>query len=111
MYYYIIVLLYYYIILLLYYCIIILLYHYFFNYYLILLFYIITLINIYINKLTNFFNIINLLGFLLILQIILGIFTLLYGAQIVLSSMHQINSIFLVSVSIYFLYLNTNTTN
>ena len=77
--------------------------------YLILLFYIFVLINIYIKKLTNFFYIINLLGFLLILQIILGIFTLLYGAQIVLSSVHQINSIFLVSASIYFLYLNSNT--
>ena len=77
--------------------------------YLILLFYIIILINIYIKKLKSFFYIINLLGVLLILQIILGIFTLLYGAQIVLSSVHQINSIFLISASIYFLYLNSNT--
>jgi cytochrome c oxidase assembly protein subunit 15 len=77
--------------------------------YLILLVYIIILINIYKKKLTNFFYIVNLLGILLILQIILGIFTLLYGAQIILSSVHQINSIFLVSASIYFLYLNSNT--
>ena len=77
--------------------------------YFILLFYIIILINIYKKKLANFFYIINLLGILLILQIILGIFTLLYGAQIILSSVHQINSIFLVSASIYFLYLNSNT--
>jgi len=77
--------------------------------YLILLFYIFVLITVYIKKLTNFFYIINLIGFLLILQIILGIFALLYGAQIFLSSAHQINSIFLVSASIYFLYLNSNT--
>ena len=77
--------------------------------YIILLFYIFILIDIYKKKLTNFFYIINLLGFLLILQIILGIFTLLYDAQIIISSVHQINSIFLVSASIYFLYLNSNT--
>ena len=47
------------------------------------------------------------LGLLLIFQIILGIFTLLYGAQIILASMHQISSIFLVSSCIYFLYINT----
>ena len=77
--------------------------------YIILLFYIFILIDIYKKKLTNFFYIINLLGFLLILQIILGIFTLLYDAQIIISSVHQINSIFLVSASIYFIYLNSNT--
>ena len=77
--------------------------------YIILLFYVVILINIYKKKLTNFFYIINLLGVLLILQIILGIFTLLYDAQIILSSAHQTNSIFLVSASIYFLYLNSNT--
>ena len=36
----------------------------------------------------------------------LGIFTLLNGAQVVLASMHQLSSIFLVSASVYFLYLN-----
>ncbi len=77
--------------------------------YIILIFYILILINIYKKKLTNFFYIINLLGVLLFLQIILGIFTLLFDAQIILSSVHQINSIFLVSASIYFLYLNSNT--
>jgi len=76
--------------------------------YLIFLFYIFILFYIYRNKLTNFFYSINLLGFLLFIQIILGILTLLFGAQIYLSSMHQISSIFLVSSSIYFLYLNSN---
>mgnify|MGYP003313484189 CR=1 FL=1 len=50
---------------------------------------------------------INYLGIFIILQIILGIFTVLYGAQIYVASMHQISSIFLVSSSIYFFYLNT----
>jgi cytochrome c oxidase assembly protein subunit 15 len=35
--------------------------------------------------------------------------TLLNGAQIFIASMHQISSIFLVSSSIYFLYLNNNS--
>ena len=51
---------------------------------------------------------INLLGCLLILQIVLGILTILFGAQIVIASMHQISSIFLVSSCIYFFYINTN---
>ena len=77
--------------------------------YIILIFYLIILINIYKNKFTKFFYAINFLGLLLLIQIILGILTLLYGAQIIFASMHQISSIFLVSSSIYFLYLNTNS--
>ena len=76
--------------------------------YLILIFYLILLFKIYSNKLVNLYLSINLLGIFLIIQIILGIFTLLYGAQIILASMHQISSIFLVSFSVYFLYLNSN---
>ena len=75
--------------------------------YIILLFYLFITIKIYTNKLTSLYFSIIIVGFLLILQIILGILTLLYGAQIYLSSMHQISSIFLVSSSIYFFYLNT----
>ena len=74
--------------------------------YLILGYYLLILIKIYKNKLINFFFVINLIGFLLLTQIILGILTLLSGAEILLSSMHQISSIFLVTSSIYFLYLN-----
>ena len=50
---------------------------------------------------------INYLGGFIILQIVLGIYTVLYGAQIYIASMHQISSIFLVSSSIYFFYINT----
>ena len=77
--------------------------------YFILFSYLIVLYLIYKNKLSNFFFIIKIIGFLLIVQIILGIFTLLNGAQIFLASMHQISSIFLVSSTIYFLYLNNNS--
>ena len=52
-----------------------------------------------------------MIGILLFLQIILGILTLINGAQIFLASMHQISSIFLLSISVYFLYLNSNTSS
>ena len=74
--------------------------------YIIIFFYLFISIKIYKNNLVYLYFSIKLLGFFLMLQIILGIFTLIYGAQIVLASMHQISSIFLVSSSIYLLYLN-----
>ena len=77
--------------------------------YIILLFYVFILIKVYRKNLTDFYYSINLLGLLLIIQIILGIFTLLFDAQIIIASMHQISSVFLVSSSIYLLYLNLNT--
>jgi len=77
--------------------------------YLIFLFYLFIFIKIYKNRLSKLFTAIKVAGFFLILQIILGILTLLFGAQIVVASMHQISSIFLVTSSIYFLYLNNNS--
>ena len=77
--------------------------------YLILIFYFFILAEVYKKKLKAFFNVIKMIGFLLIVQVFLGILTLLYGAQIFLASMHQISSIFLVSSCIYFLYVNTRT--
>ena len=75
--------------------------------YLIGVFYVLILYKIYANKMYDLYKSINYLGIFIILQIILGIFTVLYGAQIYIASMHQISSIFLVSSSIYFFYLNT----
>ena len=75
--------------------------------YLIGIFYVLILYKIYVNKMYDLYKSINYLGIFIILQIILGIFTVLYGAQIYIASMHQISSIFLVSSSIYFFYLNT----
>ena len=76
--------------------------------YLILIFYLFLITKIYKSKFKELYFSINALGLILIIQIILGILTLIYGAQIFISSMHQISSIFLVSLSVYFLYLNTN---
>ena len=77
--------------------------------YLIFLFYLFIFVIIYKNRLSGLFKTIILTGFLLILQIVLGILTLLYSTQIIIASMHQISSILLVSSSIYFLYLNNNS--
>ena len=75
--------------------------------YIIGVFYLFIVYKIYKNKMYNLYKSINILGFFIILQIILGIFTILYGAQIYIASMHQLSSIFLVSSCVYFFYLNT----
>ena len=77
--------------------------------YIILLLYFFMISAVYRNKLSSYFKIIVIVGILLFLQVLLGIFTLLSGAQIIISSLHQISSIFLISSSIYFLYINTKT--
>ena len=77
--------------------------------YLIGLSYLFIFYKIYKNKIFGLYKSINLLGFFIILQIVLGILTITYGAQIYIASMHQISSIFLVSSCIYFFFLNTKT--
>ena len=77
--------------------------------YVILIYYFFLIYKIYKNNLIRFFIPIKIIGLILFLQIILGILTLLFGAQIYLASMHQITSIFLISSTLYFLYLNYNT--
>ena len=76
--------------------------------YLILIFYFFILFKIYRQKLNNLYLSIKIVGFFLFVQILLGILTLIYGAQIYIASMHQLSSIFLVSSSVYLLYLNSN---
>ena len=77
--------------------------------YIILFFYIVILVHIYRKKLKKLFYIVNVIGFLLLIQILLGILTLISSAHILIASMHQISSIFLVSSSVYFLYVNINS--
>ena len=74
--------------------------------YIIGFFYLYIFYKIYKNKISDLYNSINILGFFLIVQIIFGIITIINGAQIYIASMHQLSSIFLVSSSIYFFYLN-----
>ncbi len=75
--------------------------------YIIVITYLLIFYKIYINKMYDLYRSINILGCFILLQIILGIFTVLYGAEIYIASMHQISSIFLVSSSVYFFYINT----
>ena len=75
--------------------------------YIIGFYYLFIFYKIYRDKIFDLYKSINLLGFFILLQIFLGIITVLYGAQIYIASMHQISSIFLVSSCIYFLFLNT----
>ena len=75
--------------------------------YVICIYYIFIFFKIYKNKMYDLYKSINFLGLFIILQIILGILTILYGAKIYIASMHQISSIFLITSSIYFLYINT----
>ena len=77
--------------------------------YIISIYYLILAYKIYKNNLIRLFILIKTIGLILFIQIVLGILALLYGAQIYLASMHQISSIFLVSSSLYFLFLNSST--
>ena len=75
--------------------------------YLITIFYVFIFFKTYKSRLVNLYRTVNTLGLFIILQIILGIFTVIYGAQIYIAAMHQLSSVFLVSSSLYFLYINT----
>ena len=75
--------------------------------YLIMFFYFFIFFKIYKNKIYDLYKSINILGIFIILQIILGIYTVIYGAQLYIAAMHQLSSIFLVSSCIYFFYINT----
>ncbi|MBD1162622.1 COX15/CtaA family protein [Pelagibacterales bacterium SAG-MED12] len=75
--------------------------------YLIMFFYFFIFYKIYKNKIYDLYKSINILGIFIILQIVLGIYTVIYGAQLYIAAMHQLSSIFLVSSCIYFFYINT----
>tara|TARA_B100000941_G_scaffold62515_1_gene41374 strand:+ start:34 stop:996 length:963 start_codon:yes stop_codon:yes gene_type:complete len=74
--------------------------------YLIFVLYIIIAFTVYKNKILPLFKPMLILGFVVFLQIILGILTLLSGAGILISSLHQFSSILLITASLYFLYKN-----
>ena len=68
--------------------------------------YILLFIIIKKQKINNLYKALNILGIVILFQIILGIFTVLNNANIIISSLHQISSIFLVSSSVYLLFRN-----
>ena len=71
------------------------------------IFYLLIFYKIYRNKMYDLYKSINYLGFFIILQIFLGILTILNGAHIYIASLHQISSIFLISSCIYFCHINS----
>ena len=75
--------------------------------YLILVFYLIIFFISYKRKLYYLFKPLIILGLIILLQIILGILTILSGASLVTASLHQFSSILLVSSSLYFLFKNS----
>jgi len=72
--------------------------------YVILIFYLFMFFKLSKKKVKYINNIIYIIGIILFLQIFFGILTLLSGANIFYSSLHQINTIFLFSSSIYFIF-------
>ena len=76
--------------------------------YLIFLFFLVILIKTFKNKDFFYLRKITLYIFLvLLLQIFLGIFTILSGAQILIASIHQIGSIFLIITSLILVFKNS----
>ena len=57
------------------------------------------------NPLLIFLNTIILIGIIILLQMVLGILTILSGVKIFYASLHQINSILLILSTLYFLYI------
>ncbi len=74
--------------------------------YLIFIIYIVISYITYRNKFFYLFKPAIILGLIIILQIILGILTVLSGANILAASLHQFSSILLITSSLYFVYRN-----
>ena len=74
--------------------------------YLILIIFILISYIIYRNKILHLYKAVTILGLIILLQIILGIFTILSGVNILVASLHQFSSILLITSSLYFLYKN-----
>ena len=60
----------------------------------------------YRNKFFYLFKPLIILGLIILLQILLGILTVLSGASILTASLHQFSSILLITSSLYFLFRN-----
>ena len=60
----------------------------------------------YQNKIFCLFKPLIILGLIILLQIFLGILTVLSGASILTASLHQFSSVLLITSTLYFLYQN-----
>ena len=79
--------------------------------YLIVIIYIYLLILVFRDTNKIFRKPILIIGVSLLLQVILGVVTLLSGVKIIYASLHQINSIFIILSSLYFLYISKYVKN
>ena len=74
--------------------------------YLIVLIYIYLLILVFMDRNKIFRKPILVIGTCLLLQVILGILTILSGVKIIYASLHQINSVLIIFSTLYFLYIS-----
>tara|TARA_B100001173_G_C15959233_1_gene534869 strand:- start:689 stop:1291 length:603 start_codon:yes stop_codon:yes gene_type:complete len=74
--------------------------------YLIVIIYIYLLFSVFKNSNRIFRKPILIIGISLLLQVILGIITILTGVKIIFASLHQINSILLIFSTLYFIYIS-----
>jgi heme a synthase len=74
--------------------------------YLIVIVYIFLLISIFKDSNKIFRKPILIIGISLLLQVILGVLTILSGVKIIYASLHQINSILIIFSTLYFLYIS-----
>ena len=74
--------------------------------YIIFAVYIYLLFSVFKNSNKLFRKPIILIGIIILLQMVLGILTILSGVKIVYASLHQINSILLILSTLYFLYIS-----
>ncbi len=58
------------------------------------------------NKFSYLYKSITVLGLIIFLQIVLGIYTILTGASLIIASLHQFSSILLITAALFFLYKN-----
>ncbi len=68
--------------------------------------YILLLYVVFKKKIIKLFKPIAIFGLIILLQIVLGVITVLSGADILIASLHQFSSILLISSALYFLFKN-----
>ena len=75
--------------------------------YIIFFYYFYLLFLIIKNRNKFFYKPILIIGFILLVQIFLGVLTILSGVKIIYASLHQINSVFIILSTIYLLYISS----
>ena len=74
--------------------------------YLIIIVYVFILISVFNKRNKDLLKPVLVIGISLLIQVILGIFTILSGVKIVYASLHQINSVIIILSTLYLLYIS-----